>query len=45
MKNLKKKVTTKEEKIFKIGNTFVQVEYSNTNKTLKECILNILKHE
>mgnify|MGYP004589830133 CR=1 FL=1 len=45
MKNLKKKVTTNEKEIFKIGNTFVQVEYSDTNKTLKECILNILKHE
>ena len=45
MKILKTKVTTNEKEIFKIGNTFVQVEYSDTNKTLKECILNILKHE
>ena len=38
-------ITSNEEEIFKIGDTFVQVEYSNTSKTLKECILNILKHE
>lgn len=45
MDYLENKITTNEEEIFKIGDTFVQVEYSNTNKTLKECILNILNHE
>ena len=45
MDYLENKITTNEEEIFKIRYTFVQVEYSNTSKTLKECILNILKHE
>lgn len=45
MDYLENKITTNEEEIFKIRDTFVQVEYSNTSKTLKECILNILKHE
>ena len=33
MDYLENKITTNEEEIFKIGDTLVQVEYSNTNKT------------
>ena len=41
------KCTVDDEKIYKlkVGDTKVMFEYSNNNKTFKECMLNILKQK
>lgn len=42
---MKEKIKNMDDAIcrLKIDDMFVEIEYSNNNKSLKECILNILK--
>lgn len=38
-------LNTKNPYKIKVGDTIVEMEYSDNNKTFKECILNILKQK